>query len=295
MTDILSTLSSQLAHAAEQVAASVVQVGARRRPVAGLVLSEDLVVTPAGHLDEESVTVRRSDGHTAEGTVLGRSPSTGLAVVRVNNLGVPPARTADEPRVGHLAIAVGRTWSGAVFAHLTSVAVVGGPLRTGRTTEIARVIRIDSAPHGALTGGALADGDGRALGVITAGAIRGTTVVVPVSLAAAAAQDVASQGGARQGFIGISSTAAALPARQRAGRAQEYGLLVSGLVEGGPADTAGLMVGDVVVGFEGEAIQEPEHLVMRLRGDRVGKPVTLTVLRGGVTQDVAVTVGERRR
>jgi S1-C subfamily serine protease len=295
MTDILSTLSSQLAHAAEQAAASVVQVGARRRPVAGLVIAEDLVVTPAHHADEDAVLIRRGDGHTAEGTVLGRSPATGLAVLRVSKLGVPPARTAAEPKVGHLAVAVGRTWSGGVFAHLTSVAVVGGPLRTGRTTEIARVIRIDSAPHGALTGGVLADGDGSALGIITAGAIRGTTVVVPIALAAAAADDVVAQGGARQGFIGISSTAVNLPARQRAGRPQEYGLLVTGLVEGSPADSAGLLVGDVIVGFDGGVVQEPEQLVMRLRGDRVGKPVALTVLRGGTPQDVTVTVGERRR
>jgi serine protease Do len=295
MTDILSTLSSQLANAAEQAAASVVQVGARRRPVAGLVVSEDLIATPAQHLDDDTVIVRRGDGHTAEGIALGRSPATGLAVVRVANLGVPPARTAVEPRVGHLAVAVGRTWSGGLFAHLTSVVVVGGPLRTGRTTEIARVIRIDSAPHGALTGGVLADGDGRALGIITSGAIRGTAVVVPMALVSGAAQDVAAQGGARQGFIGISSTAVNLPARQRAGRTQDYGLLITGLVDGSPADTAGLLVGDVIVGFEGDAMQEPEQLVMRLRGDRVGKAVSLTVLRGSVPQDVTVTVGERRR
>jgi S1-C subfamily serine protease len=106
---------------------------------------------------------------------------------------------------------------------------------------------------------------------------------------------VVAQGGARQGFIGISSTAVNLPARQRAGRPQEYGLLVTGLVEGSPADSAGLLVGDVIVGFDGDAVQEPEQLVMRLRGDRVGKPVALTVLRGGTPQDVTVTVGERRR
>jgi S1-C subfamily serine protease len=295
MTDILSSLSSQLAQAAGDAAASVVQVGTRRRPVAGLVFAEDLVVTPAGHLDEDTTIVRRSDGHTAEGSVLGRSPATGLAVVRVPNLGVPPARPAAEPQVGHLAIAVGRTWSGAVFARLTSVAVVGGPLRTGRTTEITRVIRIDASPHGALTGGVLSDGDGRALGIITAGAIRGTTVVVPIALVSAAAQDVVSRGGARQGFIGVSSAAVRLPERQRASRPQEYGLVVTGLVEGGPADTASLLVGDVIVGFEGETIQEPEQLVIRLRGDRVGKPVALTIVRGGVLQDVSVTVGERQR
>jgi S1-C subfamily serine protease len=295
MKDILSTLSSELANAAEQAAASVVQVATRRRPVAGLVVAEDLVVTPAQHLDDDVVIVRRGDGHTAEGTVLGRSPATGVAVVRVANLGVPPARHGDEPRVGHLAVAVGRTWSGAVFAHLTSVAVVGGPLRTGRTSEIPRVIRMASAPHGALTGGVLADGDGRALGVITAGAIRGTTIVVPIALAAAAAQDVTALGGARQGFIGVSSTSVNLPVRQRAGRTQEYGLLVTGLVDGSPADAAGLLVGDVIVGFEGEPVQEPDQLVMRLRGDRVGKAAAVTILRGSAAQDVSITVGERRR
>ena len=295
MTNILSTLSTELAHAAEQAAASVVQVAAHHRPVAGLVVAEDLVVTPAQHLEDGAVVVRRGDGHTAEGSVLGRSPSTGLAVVRVPQLGVTPARPVAEPRVGHLAVAVGRTWSGGLFARLTSVAVVGGPLRTSRTSELPRVIRIASAPHGALTGGVLADGDGGALGVLTAGAIRGTTVVIPIGLAAAAAQDVAAQGGTRQGFIGVSSTSVSLPARQRAGRAQEYGLLVTALVDGGPADSAGLLVGDVIVGFEGESVQEPEQLVMRLRGDRVGKTVTVTVLRAGVAQDLTLTVGERRR
>lgn len=295
MSDVLSSLSSQLAHAVEQAAASVVQVAARRRPAAGLVVAEDLVVTPAQHFEDDPVIVRRGDGHTAEGTVLGRSPETGLTVVKVPALGVPPVRPADEPRVGHLAVAVGRTWSGGVFSYVTSIAVVGGPLRTGRASEIPRVIRIASAPHGALSGGALADGDGRALGLITAGAIRGTTVVLPIALAIAAARDVAALGGSQQGFIGISSASVNLPVRQRAGRAQEYGLLISGLVPGSPADSAGLMVGDVIVGFEGDVVQAPEQLLMRLRGDRVGKPATLTIVRGDAVRDVAVTIGERRR
>lgn len=295
MSGTFSSLSSQLAHAVEQAAASVVQVAARRRPVAGLVVAEDLVVTPAPHLEDDAAVVRRADGHTAEGTALGRSPETGLAVIRVPGLGVPPARPADEPRVGHLAVAVGRTWSGGVFANVTSVAVVGGPLRTGRHTEIPRVIRIAAPPHGALTGGMLADGDGRALGLITGGAIRGTAIVLPIGLAVAAAHDVAALGGTQQGFIGISSISVNLPVRQRAGRAQEYGLLVTGLVLDSPADRAGLMVGDVIVGFDGAVVQEPEQLVMRLRGDWVGKLATVTIVRGDVVQDVALTIGERRR
>ena len=70
---------------------------------------------------------------------------------------------------------------------------------------------------------------------------------------------------------------------------------MTGLVEGSPADTAGLLVGDLIVGFDGEPVQAPEQLVMRLRGDRVGKAVAVTVLRGTAAQDVAITVGERHR
>ncbi|MCC7033856.1 MAG: serine protease [Acidobacteria bacterium] len=294
MNDILSSLSSRVADAAEQAAASVVQVAARRRPVAGMVFAEELLLTPARHIDDEAVVVRRGDGQTVEGVVVGRSPATGLAVVRAADLGVPPARPAPEPRVGHLAVAVGRTWSGGVFATLTPVAVVGGPLRTGRASEIARVIRTAVPPHGALVGGALADGDGRVLGVITAAAIRGTTVVIPFALAVEAAAEVVAQGGVRQGFLGISSVPASLPVRQRAGQAQEYGVLVTGLVEGGPADTAGLLVGDIVVAVDRVAVQQPEDVLMRLRGDRVGKAVPLTLLRGSVVQEVTVAVGERR-
>lgn len=294
MNDILSRLSKQLSHAAEQAAASVVQVYARRRPVAGVVFAEDLIATPAEHIDDDAVVVRRGDGHTLEGTVLGRDPATGLAVVRAASLGVPPARPGDEPAAGHVGVAVGRTWSGHVFASLASIVVVGGPLRTGRASEIARVIRIGSAPHGALTGGVLADGDGRTLGIITSAVIRNTTVVIPVTLATEAARSVVAQGGARQGFLGISSMTVNLPARQRAGRAQEYGLLVTGLVDDSPAALAGLMVGDILVAFDGAVVQEPEQLLVLLRGGRVGKAVDLIVVRGGTTENLTVTVGERR-
>ena len=179
MTDLLSTLSTQLAAAADNAAASIVQVQAHRRPVAGVVCDTDLVLTPGVAVHDGVVSVRRGDGQTFEGTVLGRSASTGLTAVRVPDLGAPPAATAAEPRAGHIALAVGRTWSGGLFSALAPVAVVGGPLRTGRTSEIARVVRIGLAPHGALDGGALVDGAGRVLGVITSMAIRGTTVVIP--------------------------------------------------------------------------------------------------------------------
>ena len=175
------------------------------------------------------------------------------------------------------------------------VAVVGGPLRTGRSSAIDRVIRIQQSPHGALTGGALIDPNGHALGIITAMAIRGTTVVIPAALAWAAANTVATEGGAKQGFLGVSSLPVPLPERQRTGRAQSSGLLISHVAAGSPAESGGLLVGDVIVGFGGEAIEDAESLVNRLRGKAVGADVPVTVIRGTTAVDVTVAVRERQR
>jgi serine protease Do len=293
MSDTFSSLSNGLADAVERAAPAIVQVHGHRRPAAGVVFAPDLILAPAHVLENDVATVRAASGATHEGAVLGRAFSMGLAVIRVTDLGITPMEIAPEPRVGHLAIAVGRTYSGGIMATLTNIAVVGGPLRTGRSSELERVIRIAQSPHGALTGGALIDGAGRALGVITGTDIRTTTVVIPAALAWGIAQQIVRQGGTKQGFLGVSSTAVALPERQRGGRSQTHGLLVAGIVPGGPADAAGVLVGDVIVALDARPVEEPEALVMLLRAERDAAASTLTVLRGSELRELAVSVGER--
>lgn len=287
-----TSLSNEIEAAVTKAAPSVVQVHGRRRVSGGVIVADNLIATPAT-TDEDTVAVLTSDGQTADGAVLGRIGGMGLTVVRVEALKRPPLTAAAEPKPGHLAVAVGRTWSGGVMATLAPIAVVGGPLRTGRATAIDRVIRIQQAPHGALNGGALIDASGAALGIITSMAIRGTTVVIPAALAWAAATQIAADGGTRQGFLGISSLPVPLPERQRAGRAQEFGLLISHVATQSPADSGGLLVGDVIVGFAGEQVQDPEELITRLRGNRVGAAVQITVIRGTSAVDVTVTIAER--
>jgi S1-C subfamily serine protease len=293
--DALSSLNETLAGAVDRAAASVVQVQGHRRRAAGVVFAPDLVLAPAAALDDDVATVRVAGGATHEGAVLGRAFSVGLAVARVSGLALTPLEVADEPRVGHLAIVVGRTWSGGVMATVTNVAVVGGPLRTGRATQIDRVIRLAQPPHGALTGGALIDGAGRALGVVTGTAIRETTVVIPGAIAWSAGQRIVAEGGTRQGYLGISSSPVRLPAGQRGDRQQSDGLLVNGVVDASPAARAGVLVGDVILAFDGTVVDEPEALLTLLRGERIGRPVALTVLRGGELREIPVTVGERER
>lgn len=289
-----TSLSTDIASAISKAAPSVVQVHGHRRVSAGVVIADNLIVSPASTGDD-SIAVRTDAGKTHEGAVLGRIGNMGLTVIRVEGLERPPLAAANEPRPGHLAVAVGRTWSGGIMAMLAPVAVVGGPLRTGRASSIERVIRIQQPPHGALAGGALIDASAGALGIITSSAIRGTTVVLPTSLVMAAATQVAQHGGSKQGFIGVSSLPVALPERQRAGRAQHAGLLISQVAAQSPAEAGGLLVGDVIVAFAGEAIQDADELVTKLRGNTVGSAVPITVIRGIAAVDVTVTVSERPR
>jgi S1-C subfamily serine protease len=293
MSTVFAQLSDDAAVAIDRAAASIVQVFGHHRPAAGVVVAPELIAAPTNAVPGDTASVRLPDGSVVEGAVLGHSSASGIAAIRVAGMSAPPLKTADEPRVGHLAVAVGRTWSGGVIGFLTNVVVVGGPLRTSRASQLDRVIRAAFSPHGAVTGGALVDGEGRALGLITGYAIRGTTIVIPASIAWPAAQQLVAAGGTRQGFVGISTSTVALPERQRAGHAQEFGLLVTGIVHDSPAEAAGLLVGDIIVGFDGQPVQEPEALVTLLRGDRVGKTVPLTVLRGGESKDLTVSIGER--
>jgi S1-C subfamily serine protease len=294
MTNTWAGISDQIATAVEQAASSVVQVQGRRRPAAGVVFADGLILTPATP-DDDRVTIHAGDATPVEGVALGRVPNMALTVVHAEGLGRHPLQAAAEPRVGSLAVAIGRTWSGNIMATLAPISVIGGPLRTGRASSLERVIRIQQSPHGALVGGALIDPSGQALGIVTSMAIRGTTVVIPAVPAWAAGSRVKVEGGTRQGFLGVSSLAVELPVRQKAGRSQDYGLLVSHVVSGSPAEAAGVLVGDLIVAFDGETIQEPDQLVTRLRGNRLGKAVPLTVVRGTASHEVVVTVGERPR
>jgi serine protease Do len=293
MSDIFSSLSDALAAAVERAASGIVQVQGARRPAAGVVFAPDLVLAPAHVLDSDTTSVLAPSGSTHEGAVLGRAFSFGLGVIRVNGLGIEPLALAGNPRVGVLALAVGRTWSANVMATLTNLAVIGGPLRTSRVTRLEQVIRIPLQPHGAFVGGALVDGDGRVLGVITGSEIRRTTVVIPGPAAWDIGKQIAAQGGTKQGFLGVSSTAVRLRGAQAATRQQEFGLLVTGLVENGPAEQAGVVIGDIIVALDGATVQEPEGLIGLLRAERPSASATLTVIRGLEVRDIPVTIGER--
>ena len=293
-SDLLASYSDALADAVVAAAPSVVQVQGGRRPASGLVYAEDVVLTMVRTLGrEDGLHVRRDDGTTLDAELGGWDPTTSLAVLRVPGLGGHAIAPAAMPvRVGHFTLAVGRSLSNMISASTGIVSVIGGPLRTGRRRAIDQVIRTTAPMHDGFSGGALIDARGGLLGVATSTAIRGTIVVIPASIAWATAADVLVHGRLKRGYLGIAGQPVELPEHQRAGD-RTSALLVVAVTSGSPAAAAGLLVGDILTDLDGEAIESPEDLLDRLVGDRVGRQVTVRVLRGGTAKELPVTVGER--
>jgi len=294
-TDLLSTFSNQLADAVSAASPAVVQVQGRRRPASGLVYADNVVLTTVRALGrEDGLHVRRNDGQTLDAELAGWDPTTSLAVLRVAGLDTKPLTpSAAAPRVGHLALAVARSWSNVITASAGIVSVIGGPLPTGRRRAIDQVIRTTAPMHDGFSGGAFLDTSGGLIGVATASAIRGLGIVIPAAIAWKTAATVLEHGSLKRGYLGLAGQPVALPESQRAAVGRENALLVVGVTAGSPAAAGGLLVGDVLLEFDGHHVEAPEELLDLLLGDRVGKSVALKVLRGGTVVELTVAVGER--
>ena len=293
--ELLSTFSEQLADAVAAAAPSVVQVHGRRRPASGLVYADNVVLTTVRALGrEDGVRVRRHDGTTLDAEFVGWDPTTNLAALRVPGLDTfPIAPATSTARVGNLALAVARSWSNAVTATAGIVSVIGGPLPTGRGRAIDQVIRTTAPMHDGFAGGAFLDTSGALLGIATAAAIRGLGVVIPATIAWSTAATLLEHGSLKRGYLGLAGQPVDLPEGQRDQDGRTQALLVAGVTAGSPAAAAGLLVGDVLLAFDGHAVESPEDLMDLLVGDRVGRQAALRVLRGGVPTELTVTVGER--
>ncbi|MEQ1912962.1 MAG: trypsin-like peptidase domain-containing protein [Vicinamibacterales bacterium] len=293
--ELLTTFSEQLADAVAAAAPSVVQVHGRRRPASGLVYADNVVLTTVRALGrEDGVRVRRHDGTTLDAELVGWDPTTNLAALRVPGLDTSPiAPSTSTPRVGNLALAVARSWSNAVTATAGIVSVIGGPLPTGRGRAIDQVIRTTAPMHDGFAGGAFLDTSGALLGIATAAAIRGLGVVIPATIAWDAAATLLERGSLKRGYLGLAGQPVELPEGQRDQDGRTQALLVAGVTAGSPAAAAGLLVGDVLLAFDGHAVESPEDLMDLLVGDRVGRQTALRVLRGGVPTELTVKVGER--
>ena len=294
-TNTVTALSEQLATSIDAVAPSVVQVHGRRRPVSGVAYASDIVLTSIRALGrEDGVKVTTGDGRTSTADLAGWDPASGLAVLRTDGLGLTPARVAESSaRVGHIVLAIARSWSNAVTASAGIVAVIGGPLRTGRGVQLDQVIRVTAPLHEGFAGGAVIDAAGRLIGMGTAAQIRGLAVVIPANIAWTSAAHVLEHGRPRTGFLGVSGQPVRLTERQRGTSNRDRGLLIVDVTTGGPADSGGILIGDIILDVDQQPVGSVDDLLGLLTSDRVSRNVPVRALRGGVVANLTVTIGER--
>ena len=291
----LIDLSAACEQVARDATASVVQVHGRRRPASGVVIAPERVVTTSHSVEwEDHTRVRTADGRLLPAQVAGRDAQLDLVLLRVPALeghALPVSEAA--PSTGTLGLVVGRTWSGHLRARLTTITALEGSVRVGRGTRLDRALGLDVGVYPGFSGSAVLLADGRLAGLATAGLVRATALALPAGHVRQVLDGIERHGSVKRGFLGITSQPVQIPERQRDGRAETDGLLVTGVAAGTPAEQAGLLVGDIVVGFAGTSVDEPESLLALLTGDRVGHATPVAVLRGGRGLDVSVTVGQR--
>lgn len=292
----LSGISDGLAGAVESAAAAVVTVDARRRvPASGIVWTPNTVVTCDHVLErEDDISVRLAGGRELPATIAGRDAGSDIAVLRVEGGLAPIERASAVPRVGHLALAVGRPSAGGIEASLGIVSAVGGPWRTFRGTRIEGYFRTDTTFFPGFSGGPLIDVSGHAVGLNSSRLGRGAGLTLPIAVVERIAADLAERGHLRRAYLGVSSQQVSLP-EAIAGRlnGQESGLLIVSVEPGSPADAAGMVIGDVLVAIGGAATPGTEALQSVLGTELIGQPTAVRIVRGGEPRELSVTPGER--
>jgi S1-C subfamily serine protease len=295
----LTDFSNGLSAAVEKGASGTVLVDARKRyPASGIIYAADLVLT-ADHVvtREENLSVTSPDGKSFPVTIAGRDPGSDLALLRLADKALAPAKIAEAAaKVGQLVLAVGRPGPADVQASWGIITAVGGPTRTGRGGLLEEYIQTETTSYPGFSGGPLVNSEGEVLGLNTSGLAHGMALTIPVKYAWRIADALAEHGSVKRGYLGVRTQTVELPeaSRKSLQRAQEHGLLVLWLEEKGPAEKGGLLVGDILVAVSGQAVGDPDDLFAALNTDTVGKAIAVEVLRGGKPETIKVTVAERK-
>jgi S1-C subfamily serine protease len=299
--EALDAYSNAVIKVAERLAPSVANLRVRhgRRNGGG----SAVVITPDGFMLTSAHVVARSDGGRASFVdgrelrfdVIGADPHSDLAVLRTpaDDLVAAELGDAERLRVGQLVVAIGNPngFSGSVTAGVVSALGRSLPTQSGRVVD--NVSQTDAALNPGNSGGALADGSGRVVGVNTAVAGVGLGLAVPVN--AATRQIVAAlmtDGRFRRAYLGIAGGTRPLPPRVARQLGREAGVEVVQVVEGTPAADAGLRPEDLIVSLDGEPVTDVGDIQKLMVVEKIGAPVRLLVLREGRELELSIVPAE---
>ena len=299
MTETLESLSNAIADTVETAANAVVRVEGRRRlPASGIIWDQDGLIITASHVlqRDEGIHVGLPDGERIAVELVGRDPTTDLAVLRSSQtLGHPPEwRDLSDVKVGHLVLALGRPGK-TVQATMGVVSALGAPWRTPAGAELSRYLQTDVVMYPGFSGGPLVSANGGFVGLNTSALLRGVSMTVPADNLKSIADDLVKYGEVRRGYLGVSLQIVRLPDSVQSEVGQKTGLLVVGIEEGSPASKGDLHQGDVLVRASDVSLQQMDDLFMQLGGEQIGSKLPLSVIRAGELLEVDLEVGSRKQ
>jgi len=304
-TEALDAYSTIVTGVADKLCPSVANLRIFSRRAAGggssvMITPDGFMLTSAHVVAGSGARVRASfvDGSDVQVSVVGADPLSDLAVLRADAPVAPAAELGDAAglRVGQLVVAIGNPhgYAGSVTAGVVSALGRSLPARSGTATRIIDdVIQTDAALNPGNSGGALVDGHGRVVGINTAVAGIGLGLAVPVN---ATTRRIVSalmrDGRVRRAWIGIAGGARPLPPRVAATLGRDRAIEIVEVIDGSPADRAGLRAEDLIVGVDGEPVRGVDDLQRLMTGERIGVSCALDVVRAGSARIVSLVPRE---
>jgi serine protease Do len=301
--DALDAYSRAVTSVAERLSPSVASLRVARRVRGGRMLDgagSAVVITPDGFTLTSAHVVARTDGSGRAAFIDGREhdfqlvgsdPLSDLAVLRLDASDLTPAELGDAERlrVGQLVVAIGNPhgFAGSVTAGVVSQLGRSLPVAAGRIVD--NVIQTDAALNPGNSGGALADGRGRVVGINTAVAGVGLGLAVPINSATRRIVGaLMTEGRFRRAYLGIAGGPRPLPPRLSAKLGRKSAVEIVEVVDGSPAAKAGLRPEDLIVAVDGVAVDGVNDLQRLMAGEVIGHEVTAKIIRGGRELDVTI-------
>ncbi|MBB3191629.1 Do family serine endopeptidase [Halomonas cerina] len=266
----------------------------------GVIVSDDGYVLTNHHVIQgaDQIQVALRDGRETLAEVVGTDPESDLAVLRIGLDDLPVIRLSDSTRVavGDVSLAIGNPFG---VGQTVTMGIISA---TGRShlglNAYEDFIQTDAAINPGNSGGALVNPEGALVGINTAifsrsGGSQGIGFAIPANLARNILEEIVTLGRVVRGWLGVEAQELNPELAASFGLKAPAGVIIAGVVPGGPADQAGLQPGDVLLEVDGEPILDPRQTMSDIAAVKPGMLLPVTVVRGGERVEVELTVGER--
>lgn len=277
MENSLAAFSNHLVELVRTASPGIVAVNAgRRKPASGVVWRPGLVVTSHHAIREEGNAIMTADGTEHAAELVGRDPHTGLAVLRAPVEQTPARFHGGTVPAGALVLALGLRPEAGINASI------------GIVSSVRNLIHLDFSLYPGCSGGAAFDMEGAVIGIATMALTQAGAAAVPNATVDRVLDAVLQRGYVAKAYLGIGTMPVALRSGPR-----DSGLIVVNVEPDSPAERAGILLGDVLLGLGGRPTRQIADLQSALTHDSIGQQLTLSVIRAGAAHEIEITPAER--